>query len=472
MNKEEHSCFARGIFQGANIAKESLPMDGQAILLRGATILAMGGIENDLISGDILIEGSVIVEIASAINHKDAFVIDCRGMVAMPGFQDTHRHSWEGQLRRIMPSGTMHEYVQITHKGFAPHYKPEDMYIGNLLTAVHCIEAGITGLLDYSHNSQTLEHVDAALAALSDSGIRCVFACGAPSALNPSAGGVSWPEGISMVAEREIFRDNPLITLRMAGTPGTLDQSHFSLASELGLGVSIDAVAGLQSSAWIRRAEEAGWLGPDRTLIHCTALDEAAWEIIYRTQTTVSLCPQADMHYMIHDGVPPLTQALRAGVRPSISIDDDAGLSSDMWTQMRLLLASERQGIATRRGNGSQAEAPVTVFDMLEFATLQGARANGLGAHCGRLAPGFQADLVLLRMDDILTMPLNNVYGSVVLGADTRSVDTVIIAGVIRKFRGALVGIDIDALRQVVTESRDRLLTARECVLDPLSRTA
>lgn len=472
MSKVKHSRFARGIFEDSKTAKEGLPLDGQAILLRGATILAMDGIESDLLNGDILIDGSVIVEIGPSITRDDAFEIDCRGMVAIPGFQDTHRHSWEGQLRRIMPSGAMHEYVQTTHKGFAPHYKPDDMYVGNLLTAIHCIDAGITGLLDYSHNSQTLEHVDAALAALSDCGIRGVFACGAPSTLNPSAGTVLWPEGISTVAERGIFRENPLITLRMAGTPGTLDQTHFSTATQLGLGVSIDAVAGPHSSAWIHRAEAAGWLGPDRTLIHCTGLDEAAWGIISRTQTTVSLCPQADMHYMIHDGVPPLTQALRAGVRPSISIDDDAGLSSDMWTQMRLLLASERQEIATRRANGFQGEVPVTVFDMLEFATLQGARANGLGAHCGRLLPGLQADLVLLRMDDTLTMPLNNVYGSVVLGADTRSVDTVFVAGAIRKFRGSLVGINIDALRQAVTESRDRLLTARKCVLDPLSRTA
>ncbi|OUE42625.1 hypothetical protein BZY94_20965 [Burkholderia territorii] len=460
------------MFEDGGLAAEGLPSERQAILLRGATILSMDTDNHDYLSGDILIEGSIITAVASSIVREDAFVIDCRGMVAIPGFQDTHRHSWEGQLRRIMPSGTMVEYVRTTHAGFAPHYEPYDMYVGNLLTAVHCIDAGITGVLDYSHNSQTLNHVDAALQALSDVGIRGVFACGAPSALNPSAGTCTWPDAVAEIASRDIVQNNPLITLRMAGTPGTLDQRHFALANQLGIGVSVDAVAGPQSAAWILCAEKAGWLGPNRTLIHCTGLDNAAWDVIYRTQTTVSLCPHADMHYMIHDGVPPLTQALRSGVRPSISIDDDAGLSSDMWTQMRLLLSSQRQGIATRRQAGGDDESVVTVFDMLEFATLQGARANGLGTRCGRLVPGLEADIVLLRVDDMLTMPLNNAYGSVVLGADTRSVDTVIIGGAIRKFHGSLVGVNIDALRDAVNRSRDRLLAARRWILDPLSRSA
>lgn len=464
--------FGRAIFHGTNNATTELPVEGQAMLLRGATILSMDDVSHDYLNGDILIEGSLITAVAPTIERQDAFVIDCRGMVAIPGFQDTHRHSWEGQLRRIMPSGTMHDYVRTTHSGFAPYYSPHDMYVGNLLTAIHCIDAGITGLLDYSHNSQTLDHVDAALEALSDSGIRGVFAVGAPSAFNPSPGSCTWPDAVASVAERDVIRYNPLITLRMAGTPGSLDQRHFSLADQLGIGVSVDAVAGPQSSEWIRLAEGAGWLGPNRTLIHCTALDDGAWEVIRRTETTVSLCPHADMHYMIHDGIPPLTQALEAGVRPSISIDDDAGLSSDMWTQMRLLLASQRQAIAALRQTGATDKQPVTVFDMLEFATLQGARANGLGSTCGRLLPGLEADIVLLRADDTLTMPLNNAYGSVVLGADTRSVDTVIIGGAIRKYRGSLIGIDVEALRDAVNSSRDRLLAARQCVLDPLSRNA
>ena len=465
------ACFGRGILQAVDSSTAQLPSDGQAILLRGATILSMDAAEHDYLSGDILIEGSRIAAIAPVIARADAFVVDCQGMVAMPGFQDTHRHSWEGQLRRIMPSGTMADYICTTHAGYAPFYSPHDMYVGNLLTAIHCIEAGITGLLDYSHNSQTMDHVDAALQALSDSGIRAVFACAAPSTLNPSAGQCVWPDAVAEIAQRDIIRDNPLVTLRLAGTPTTLDERHFSLAKELGIGVSIDAVAGPAGAAWIRSAEESGWLGPDRTLIHCTALDDAAWEIIRRTRTTVSLCPHADMHYLVHDGVPPLSQALRAGVRPSISVDDDAGLSSDMWTQMRLLLASQRQGIATRRQRGGDDERPATVFDMLEFATLQGARANGLGAQCGRLMPGLEADIVLIRVDDTLTMPLNNAYGSVVLGADTRSVDTVIIGGVMRKAGGSLVGIDVDTLRVAVNGSRDRLLAARQCTLQPLSRS-
>ena len=101
--------------------------------------------------------------------------------------------------------------------------------------------------------------------------------------------------------------------------------------------------------------------------------------------------------------------------------------------------------------------ATLTAFDLLDFATAQGAKANGLDHRCGRLMVGMDADVVLIAGHDINTMPLNNVYGTVVQAADSSSVDTVIVAGVIRKYRGQLTCVDIDVLRSLVRDSRDRL---------------
>src|SRR5471032_1778331 len=104
-------------------------------IIRGATVLSMDGDTGNLIHGDILIEGSTIAAIKEHIEVSDAVVIEASGMIAMPGMVDTHRHSWEGQLRRLNPNAeTLEDYCNATHYSFAKYYRPADMYIGNLLT--------------------------------------------------------------------------------------------------------------------------------------------------------------------------------------------------------------------------------------------------------------------------------------------------------------------------------------------------
>jgi cytosine/adenosine deaminase-related metal-dependent hydrolase len=83
-----------------------------------------------------------------------------------------------------------------THRGFAPFYQPEDMYVGNLTTALGCIDAGITCFIDNSHNSRSAAHSDAAVKALFDSGIRAVHASGAPTF---GLWGKQWPGDICMI---------------------------------------------------------------------------------------------------------------------------------------------------------------------------------------------------------------------------------------------------------------------------------
>jgi cytosine/adenosine deaminase-related metal-dependent hydrolase len=154
-----------------------------AILLRGGTIISMDAKVGDFASGDVLIQGTKIVSVGPSGQAKapaqDAG--DRRtNTILIPGFVDPHRHSWEGQLRRIIPDGAIGDYMATTHNGFARYYRPQDHYAGNLITALGCIDAGITCVIDNSHNSRSAAHSDAAIQALIDSGIRGVHASGAP----------------------------------------------------------------------------------------------------------------------------------------------------------------------------------------------------------------------------------------------------------------------------------------------------
>src|SRR5262245_20042260 len=149
----------------------------QRLLLRGGTIISLDPQIGNLATGDVLIEGKTIAAIGPNLSATGAQVISAANMILIPGFVDCHRHSWEGQLRRINPNAqTLAEYSNATHLSFATHYRPRDHYVGNLLTALGCIDSGITCVIDNSHNSRSAAHSDAAVEALMDSGIRAVHA--------------------------------------------------------------------------------------------------------------------------------------------------------------------------------------------------------------------------------------------------------------------------------------------------------
>ena len=91
------------------------------------------------------------------------------GMIVMPGFVDTHRHIWEGLLRNIgtdVPLEGRSSYISFVLHKLAPAFRPEDAYIGDLVSALGAIDAGITTLLDWSHIQGSPAHTDAVIQAL------------------------------------------------------------------------------------------------------------------------------------------------------------------------------------------------------------------------------------------------------------------------------------------------------------------
>jgi cytosine/adenosine deaminase-related metal-dependent hydrolase len=170
---------------------------------------------------------------------------------------------------------------------------------------------------------------------------------------------------------------------------------------------------------------------------------------------TVSLAPTSDAQIGLESAVPAIDEALAVGIRPGLSIDVEIALASDMFTQMRALHAIQRMRAVNGVYGTDVAAQRITTRDVLDFATLRGARANALGEVTGSLTPGKEADLLIVRADDVNNMPLNDAVATLVLGADARNIEAVLVAGTARKWDGALVGVDLDALRADVISSRD-----------------
>jgi 5-methylthioadenosine/S-adenosylhomocysteine deaminase len=95
-----------------------------------------------------------------------------------------------------------------------------------------------------------------------------------------------------------------------------------------------------------------------------------------------------------------------------------------------------------------------------EFATIEGARANGLDRKIGTLTPGKEADIILLRHDRLNVMPMNNAVGAVVANMGPQNVDTVLIAGKVMKRNGTMLGLDFARLECLGNGARDRVYAA------------
>src|SRR5215469_8385527 len=418
------------------------------VLLKGGTIISLDGQVGDLAQGDVLIEGKRIAAVASNIAASDAVIIDASNTIVIPGFIDAHRHSWEGQLRRINPNApTLAAYSAATHLSFAKAYRPQDIYVGNLVTALGCIDAGITCVIDNSHNARSARHSDEAIRALMDSGIRAVHASGAPQAGDWDK---QWPQDLARLQKQFFASEDQLVTLRMFSG---LSQENFAFARRLGLRITTES----NGPDMMTDFASEKLLGPDNTFNHCNGWPDVVWQRVRDSGSTVNVCPRSDAQYALGEGISAFQKALDHGMCPAFSIDNETSYGTDMFTEMRAAFNVQRAMATYRKVNGdSKPPALVNVRDVLEFATISGAANAGLLSKTGSITPGKEADIVMIRTDDINLYPSNHAIGTVVGAADIRNIDTVIIGGKIRKFRGKM-SVNMEKFRQLADESRSYL---------------
>jgi cytosine/adenosine deaminase-related metal-dependent hydrolase len=438
----------------AQQASPAAAAQGGRTLLKGGCVLSLDPKVGDFDVADVLIDGQKIAAVQPNITAS-AQVIDASNMIVMPGFIDTHRHMWQGTVRNSLPNGLLADYMRDILGSVRAAMRPDDVRIGDLVSALGAINAGVTTLLDWSHIGNSPEHTDAAIQGLRDSGVRAVYAFGG------GVGGPNnrYPDDIRRLRKQHFSSDDQLLTLAMAAG---MSAGEWAVARDVGALISVHAGGALTG---LERA-----LGPDVTYIHCNTFTEQAWKMVASSGGHVSISCPIEME-MGH-GIPPIQESLDHGIRPSLSVDVETQMPGDLFTQMRAVFTLQRmQAFARQRANDANAPKPITVRDAIEFATIAGAKANRLDSKIGTLTPGKQADVILLRADVINVAPINNAYLAVVQGMDTSNVDTVFIAGQPRKRQGQLVGVDLDRIRQQAQASRDYIVQKAGWTSSRLGRT-
>jgi len=427
------------------------PNNGRT-LFKGGTIVTMDSNVPNLSTGDVLVDDGRIAAVGVNLHADGAEVIDATGSIVMPGLVDAHHHMWLGVMRRMMPNvDDLFAYIDVVAEALGAHYRPLDMYLSTKLTAVASLDAGITTIIDACHSSRSPAHTDAALDALDDAGIRALHMVGA--AMDKKASTAHLPADLKRLADNWNHGDG----LVRVGLFGQLNLDWWKVARSLDMRILTEFIGDLAKLG--PEFAEPGVLGPHNIFNHCTRVPQETWKLFAGAGVNVTVNPRSDALFGFDDESFAYQQAIDHGLTPALGIDLDTAFGSDLFGEMHALFGQQRSAMRYRRFRGERkVPAPISVEAVLKAATVNGARAAGLESEIGTLTPGKQADIIMVRTNGVAVFPVTNAIGTIVQAVERSDVDTVMVAGEIRKRAGKLVGVDVAKLTADVTASRDHLL--------------
>ena len=419
------------------------------LIIKGAIVLSLDPNIGDFPSADILIENGKIKDIRPSIevSDSDLAVIDAKHRIVVPGFVDTHSHSYQGLLRGLLPSGVHADYDREIQNRITMHYTPDDAYAGVLITALGLLESGTTTLVDISQVAHSPEHSDANIKALQDAGARAVFAFS--RGIGPKA---QYPGDLKRMLTTYFSSKDQLLTpaLAVSRDPKTYAMAReFGVHAVLHIRIESDSLIALHNAGVIRDGDE---------FIHCTHLSQEAWNVIRDSGGRTSHSVPLEM--AMGHGTPAIQEALNNGARPSLSGDHATTVGMDMFGMMRAAFNMQRV-VAHQRNRDKQENIPplVSPKQILEFATINGARVANLDHRIGSLTPGKDADLLMLKADRLDVWPVNNAYAAVVNQMNTAHVETIFVAGKPKKWRGVLTGVDHGRIMDMAQRARDAVVS-------------
>jgi cytosine/adenosine deaminase-related metal-dependent hydrolase len=453
-------------------AHEDAPHDsgrrGRRYIIRGGHVMSMDPGVGDFAEADVLVEGRRIAAVGPNLRAPGAGVIDARGRIVMPGFVDTHHHQFETALRSFLADGLLFNdgkphgainYFDYILGRFAPVYRPRDVYINELFGSLSQLDAGVTTVLDISQIHHSPEHSDAAIEGSADSGRRVVFGYFESAGAVP---GNQYPTDAARIKAQYFSSPDQLMTMFMGGEiylPGF--ETAWAIGRSLGLPIAAHIVGSFGMGPTFDALAASGAFGPDNLFIHMTGMSDMSWQKVADVGAGVSLAVPIEM--IMRHGMPPILKSLSLGIAPSLSVDVECTLTADMFTQMRTTMALQRaivNQMALETNNPPELPELLTTRDVLRFATVEGAKDLKLDHRIGTLTPGKDADIILLNAQAINVAPLNVVPGAVVSLMERSNVETVIVAGKVRKWKGHLLDVNLPHLRRQLERSRDYLFRA------------
>lgn len=452
------------------MATETAPLSRGKYLIRGGAVITVDPAIGTLPKADVLVNDGAIVAVAPQVSADEADIIDASQMIVMPGLIDSHYHMWS-TLGRNFISDDGFEYFPAKW-ATAEHYQADDFYNSVLLGLAELANGGVTTVHNWSHNNRSPHHVDAELEAHRRSLLRARYSMGHIDRLPVDV--VNKFDDLERV-QREWFEDSSRldglvhlgVNLRgMVQSEARVFHAEMQDMLRRKIPICIHASQTRPNSDDAADYEKRGYLGPRFLFCHYIAATDEDRAAMARTKTPLSFSTHSELRLGEHgDPRVALLKARAAGVMVTLSSDATSIAPPNMFENMRF---AWNIGIPWKESE-TENFPPVGFREVIEMATINGARALGLSDVTGSLTPGKRADLILVRTTDLNIAPLAQIETTVVQSATPANVDTVMVDGRILKHNGRLVHFDVPEIVRGAERSALQIRKAAGGVLKPVS---
>ena len=418
------------------------------LLIRGGVVYTMNGSRRIIRDGAVAVEGSRIVDVGSCRELDEKYaaerVIDASDRAVLPGFVDVHTHlpsifvrgvygvASEGLYRVLFP---VKEFIE-----------PRHIRLFGLAACIEALNSGVTTV------QESYNYMDAFAQAAEETGIRANVAeqiseadygkvKDGEYAYLPEQAEEMYRRAVRLVetwhgeAEGRITTCFAPLAPDMC-TPAVYEQVQREAAAR-DLKVTTHLAQSLREVEQVKRLygmtpvehlSGLGVLGESLIAAHCIHTTDSDLRLIRESGTSILHCPRP---YLSRGSTASLPRWLESGIRVGLGTDN---VYHSMWETMRAALYAAR----VRDPSGFRPR----FYELLELATIGGARVLGMEGEVGSIEPGKRADLQLIDLHDPHLTPSLDLTSSLVLYGSTSSVDTVIVDGRAVKEAGDITTVD------------------------------
>ncbi|KAH7138521.1 hypothetical protein B0J11DRAFT_514637 [Dendryphion nanum] len=471
-----------------------------SILLRNGTVLIHDA-NNHVIptQTSILINNSKIAKIGrDIVASSGTQTIDCTDKIISPGFIDTHHHGWQTQLKGRHANELLLEYM-VTGNAQSTQYAPKDVFYGELSGMLELIAGGTTTVVDHAHVTMSPAHAEYAISATASSGIRSVF-CFTPimrvKNFNPLTYHPNPMEDWVMETFQKLAQEGPWgngrVTLGLGWDfyflPQEVTKQVFRTATEAGVKTITSHYVNTPQlgAAWGNlpaHLKDMGLLDEKLLFSHSNGASKDAIALIREHGSHISSTPSTELQMAMsrpvcfdaafQDGGPSGNE-VGAQDCGSFGIDCHSYNAGSILSEARLGLTAARTFF--NEFHLAQGETARTLPENLSveaafnLATIKGAEAVRMEEEIGRIAEGYEADLVIF---DALSPAMigaaqHDPVAAIIMHSSPADIETVIVGGVLRKRSGKLVNVQlesgIDLGGDVVKDSLEWKDVAKEIV--------
>lgn len=428
----------------------------ESLIIKNAVVVTLNDL-NRIFEGSVSVEGGIITALGESLPARADEVIDARGRALLPGFVQTHVHLCQTLFRGAADDLALIDWLKKRVWPMEAAHSADSLYASARLGVAELIRGGTTCAL----TMETVHHTEQVFRAVEESGFRatigkCMMDKGdeVPRELREATGD-SIEESLALIERwngRAGGRIRACFAPRFAvSCTRELLERVAELSRERGVMVHTHASENRDEIEMVEREtgrrnieylNDVGLAAPHVLLAHCVHLDDGELDILRATGTHVAHCPSSNLK--LGSGLAPVTEMIERDISVSLGADGAACNNRlDMFTEMRTA------ALIQKSLRGPQALPALTA---LRLATIDGARALGLGEEIGSLEVGKRADMILVNLDDFHMTPRPDLVSTIVYAAEAGDVDTVIIDGRVVMRDGILTTLD---KRAVIQQARD-----------------